>query len=79
MNAAEHEQRFTISAEGLAGLQMDTDAIVMVASTESKWVSVRLQLPYDAAPAGSHPIHFSITSSTPAETIVEKSVFLVPR
>jgi cytochrome c oxidase accessory protein FixG len=79
MNAAEEAQRFTISAEGLPGLQMDTDAQVMVASTESQWVSVRLQVPYDAAPAGSHPIHFSISSSSPAETIVEKSVFLVPR
>jgi len=79
MNAAEEAQRFTISAEGLPGLQMDTDAQVTVASTESQWVSVRLQVPYDAAPAGSHPIHFSISSSSPAETIVEKSVFLVPR
>ena len=79
MNAAEEAQRFTISAEGLPGLQMDTDAQVTVASTESQWLSVRLQVPYDAAPAGSHPIHFSISSSSPAETIVEKSVFLVPR
>jgi cytochrome c oxidase accessory protein FixG len=79
MNAAEVAQRFTISAEGLPGLQMDTDAQVMVASTESQWVSVRLQVPYDAVPAGSHPIHFSISSSSPAETIVEKSVFWVPR
>jgi cytochrome c oxidase accessory protein FixG len=79
MNAAEEAQRFTISAEGLPGLQMDTDAQVMVASTEAKWVSVRLQVPYDAAPAGSHPIHFSISSSSPTETIVEKSFCLVPR
>lgn len=79
MNAAEHEQRFTIAAEGLPGLQLDSEPQVVVASTESKWVSVRLQVPYDAAPAGSHPIHFSISASAPAETIVEKSVFLVPR
>ena len=79
MNAAEQEQRFTIAAEGLPGLLLDSEDQVVVASTESKWVSVRLQVPYDAAPAGSHPIRFSITSSSPAETIVEKSVFLVPR
>jgi polyferredoxin len=79
MNAAEEPQRFTISAKGLPGLQMDTDALVTVASTESHWVSVRLQVPYDAAPAGSHPIYFSISSSSPVETIVEKSVFWVPR
>jgi cytochrome c oxidase accessory protein FixG len=79
MNAAEQEQRFTIAAEGVPGLSLETDAQVIVASTESKWVSVRLQVPYDAAPAGSHPIHFRITSSSPSETIIEKSVFLVPR
>jgi cytochrome c oxidase accessory protein FixG len=79
MNAAEHEQKFTITAEGLPGLQLDSEPQVIVASTESKWVSVRLQVPYDAAPAGSHPIHFSITAQASAETLVEKSVFLVPR
>jgi len=79
MNAAEQEQLFTIAAEGLTGLVMDSEAQVSVASTESKWVSVRLQLPYDAAPAGAHPIHFTISAKAPAETLVEKSVFLVPR
>ena len=79
MNAAEQEQLFTIAAEGLTGLVMDSEAQVSVASTESKWVSVRLQLPYDAAPAGAHPIHFTISAKATAETLVEKSVFLVPR
>ena len=79
MNAAEQEQRFTIAAEGVPGLTLVTDDQAIVASTESKWISVRLQVPYDAIAAGSHPIHFSITSSSPSEKIVEKSVFLVPR
>jgi len=78
MNAAEQEQRFTIAAHGLPGLTLVTDDQVTVASTESQWISVRLQLPNDAIAAGSHPIHFSITSSSPREKIVEKSVFLVP-
>ena len=79
MNAAEHEQRFTLAAEGIPGLTMMTDDQAIVASTESKWISVRLQVPYDAIAAGSHPIYFSITSGSPIEKIVEKSVFLVPR
>jgi cytochrome c oxidase accessory protein FixG len=79
MNAAEHEQRFTLAAEGVAGLTLVTDNQVIVASTESKWISVRLQVPYDAIVAGSYPIYFSITSGSPIEKIVEKSVFLVPR
>lgn len=79
MNAAEHEQRFTLAATGVPGLTLVTDDQVIVESTESKWISVLLQVPYDAIAAGSHPIHFSITSSSPNEKIVEKSVFLVPR
>jgi hypothetical protein len=54
-----------------------------VDATESRWVSVRLQVPYDAAPAGSHPIHFRIESRSPDGQSVgqlsEKTVFLVPR
>jgi polyferredoxin len=79
MNAAEQEQRFTIAAHGLPGLTLVTDDQVTVESTESQWISVRLQLPDGAIAAGSHPIHFSITSGSPSEKIVEKSVFLVPR
>jgi hypothetical protein len=46
-------------------------------------VSVRLQVPYDAAPAGSHPIHFRIASYSGDGELVgrlsEKTVFLMPR
>jgi len=41
-------------------------------------VAVRLQLPYGAAAAGSHPIHFEIDNGADAR-VREKSVFLVPR
>jgi polyferredoxin len=79
MNAAEQAQRFTLTVEGLPGLVLDSDAQVVVASTESKWLSVRLQLPFDAAAPGSHVIHFKISSTSPAQTLSEKSVFVVPR
>lgn len=83
MNAAEVPLNFRLSAHGLPGLTLVTDSDVQVAPTESLWVSVRLQLPYEAAPAGSHPIVFTIQSlqaggQAPAE-LQEKSVFLVPR
>ena len=83
MNAAETPMNFRLSASGLPGLTLVTNGDVQVASTESLWVSVRLQLPYEAAPAGSHPIVFTIQSlqaggQAPAE-LQEKSVFLVPR
>ena len=83
MNAAETALQFNLRADGLPGLQIVTDTAVLVPATESLWVSARLQLPYDAAQPGSHPIHFRIVSRNPAgqevHEIDEKSVFLVPR
>jgi hypothetical protein len=67
----------------LPGLAVSTDKEVRVEATQSRWVSVRLQIPYDAAPAGSHPIHFHIQSLEEGAKLVgdlsEKSVFIVPR
>jgi cytochrome c oxidase accessory protein FixG len=83
MNAAEKPLHFKIEAMGLPGLQVVTDTDVKVEATESRWISVRLQLPYDAAQPGSHPIHFHISSYEEGKAVVgelsEKSVFLVPR
>jgi hypothetical protein len=56
---------------------------VQVAATESRWVSVQLRVPYDAAPPGSHPIHFNIDATDPSGQALghlkEKTVFLMPR
>jgi cytochrome c oxidase accessory protein FixG len=83
MNAAEKPLHFKIEAEGLQGLQVVTETDMVVSGTESRWISVRLQLPYDAAQPGSHPIHFHIRSYEEGKEMVgelsEKSVFLVPR
>jgi cytochrome c oxidase accessory protein FixG len=83
MNAAETALDFQLSAQGLDDLAWVTDSQVRVAPTESRWVSVRLQLPYDAMPAGSHPIVFHIAmvkeDGHVLSELQEKSVFLVPR
>ncbi len=83
MNAAEQTLSFQLQVDGLPGLSLASETDVQVAATESRWVSVRLQVPYDAAPAGSHPIHFRIESRAPNGQSVgqlsEKTVFLVPR
>jgi len=83
MNAAEKPLHFKIEAQGLPGLKLATEDDVRVSPTESRWVSVRLQVPYDAAKPGSHPIHFHIRSYEEGQQVVgeldEKSVFLVPR
>jgi cytochrome c oxidase accessory protein FixG len=80
MNATESEQAFTLSAQGLDGLALEMETpTVVVGSTEARWVAVRLQLPYDGAAPGSHPIQFIVSSSADQTQVREKSTFIVPR
>ncbi len=83
MNAAEKPLNFKLSVSGLQGLQIANEQAWEVNATESRWVSVRLQLPYEAAKPGSHPIQFHIQSFEDGAHLLgeleEKSVFLVPR
>ena len=84
MNAAEKRQHFKVTAEGLYELKVLTDSEdLTVESTQSRWVSVRLQVPYDSAVPGSYPVRFTIEASDDNETghtqLEEKSVFLIPR
>jgi len=79
MNATEQPQRYRIDATGLPGLSLASDAVVEVGAAESRWVPVRLQVPYGSAAAGSHPIHFDVQAVGADAHVREKSVFLVPR
>lgn len=79
MNATEQVQRYRISAQGLEGLALASEPEVEVGPAESRWVPVRLQIPYGSAPSGSHAIHFEIQAVSGDADVREKSVFLVPR
>jgi cytochrome c oxidase accessory protein FixG len=79
MNATEQQQRYRIKAEGLPGLTLASDAEVAVGAAESRWVAVRLQIPYGSAAPGSHPIHFEVKSLADHSEVKEKAAFLVPR
>ncbi len=79
MNATEQPQRYRIGVSGLDGLAIASDAVVEVGPAQSRWVPVRLQVPYGTAPPGSHPIEFSIADAAGDSVVNEKSVFLVPR
>ena len=84
MNAAEKRQHFRIIASGMNDLKVLTDAEdLVVESTQSRWVTVRLQVPYDAAISGKYPIVFTIEAIDDAakvgEKLEEKSIFLIPR
>ena len=79
MNATESTQRFRISVEGLPGLEVASENDVVVESTQARWVAVRVQAPFDAAAAGSHPIRFEIAAQDMKGHASEKSVFIIPR
>lgn len=79
MNALESQQHFRISVSGLPGLVVTSESDVIIEPTQSRWVAVRVQAPFDAAPAGSHPIHFDIVALDTTAQVSEKSIFIVPR
>jgi cytochrome c oxidase accessory protein FixG len=79
MNATEQPQRYRISAEGLQGLAVASDEEIAVGPAESRWVAVRLQVPYGVAAPGSHPIHFNVRAVSGDAQVSERAAFLVPR
>ena len=79
MNATESTQNYRITANGLPGLMLGSEGMLTVAPTESRGLTVTLQLPYEGAAPGSHAIYFEIEALNTAGHITEKSVFLVPR
>src|SRR5450830_910095 len=60
MNATESKQDYRITVQGLPGLVLASESMITVDATQSRWVPVRLELPYEGASAGSHAIHFEI-------------------
>jgi cytochrome c oxidase accessory protein FixG len=84
MNATEALQHYKITARGLDKLRIEEDNLdanqtVSVEPAQSRWISVRLEIPDGTQPPGSHPIYFDIESVDTKELVSEKSVFLVPR
>ena len=79
MNATEQPQRYRIAASGLEGLSVSPDEPVPVDAAQSRWVAVRLQVPYGSVPAGSHTVHFGIREEGSGAQVSEKAAFLVPR
>ena len=80
MNAKEQAQTYTLTADGLPGLEAIVDLPdpkITIDGAQSLWVPVRLQVPYDAGKPGSHQIYFHIKS--PTDEVKEKSVFIMPR
>ena len=79
MNATEAPQRYRITAHGVAGLTLASDPWLEVDSAQSRWVAVRLHIPYGSLPPGSHPVFLGIESADGSARVSEKTTFLVPR
>jgi cytochrome c oxidase accessory protein FixG len=79
MNATEARQSYRLGASGIEGLQLASEELVSVEAAQSRWVAVRLRLPYGSAPPGSQAMRFDIEALDTGRRISEKSVFLVPR
>ncbi len=84
MNATEATQHYQLSATGINNLAIESDVAtqdktVTVNPAESRWIPVRLQIPDGSIASGSHQVQFAVQSLESRETVVEKSVFLVPR
>jgi hypothetical protein len=80
MNATESKQRYRISVDGLEGVMIASETEVEVLPTEVRSAAVRVQIPPNSAPTGSHPIRFTLRSSgEDVAEVVEKTVFIVPR
>jgi cytochrome c oxidase accessory protein FixG len=80
MNAAESLQQYRIEVGGLPGIELVSDPQVEVGPAASRWVAVRVQIPYGSAAPGSHPISLRVSAMpTGRVQVEEKSVFLVPR
>jgi cytochrome c oxidase accessory protein FixG len=80
MNATEASQRYVIDVQGLDGIGIASETEVDVLPTEVRSAAVRVQIPPNAAPSGSHQIQFTIRSTgKDVSEVVEKAVFIVPR
>ena len=79
-NATERPQRLRLSASGLGGVHVASDTEVWLEGAQDRWVVVRLQAPYGAAEAGSHPVTIHVQAEGDAALqVAAKTTFLVPR
>jgi cytochrome c oxidase accessory protein FixG len=87
MNSAEQVQRYALTVSGLPSIDVVGKTEFQVLPAEANWVTVAVQLPYEAsqqAGSGMHPIEFHIqrlpsASESQSVTLTEKSTFMVPR
>jgi cytochrome c oxidase accessory protein FixG len=79
MNATERTQRYRISTAKLEGASVVNADDVEVAAAQSRWVPLRVQVPYGLSP-GSHAFEINVEAQGESSLRVrEKASFIVPR
>jgi cytochrome c oxidase accessory protein FixG len=77
-NADEEARKFRIAVSGLPGLHVASDESIEVGAASNRTFPVRVRMPRDGAPDGSHPIRFRIESvDRDGVEVSEKATFLV--
>ncbi|MFG6439211.1 cytochrome c oxidase accessory protein CcoG [Roseateles sp. LKC17W] len=83
MNATEAPQRYRLEADGLPGLVLSQATTVDIGPADARWVAVGLRVPPEIAQglkSGAHPVRWRIVRlGDAAESVSEKSTFVVPR
>ena len=79
MNATEEPQGLHIQVRGLEGMEIYTNDELRVGAAASRWVPVRIGVPFENLKPGSYPIWFDVSNDDGSLNATEKAVFLVPR
>jgi len=83
MNATEDTHQYRLGVSGLdnakVGFEGKEDAIIEVKPAEARWVVVDIEIPDGSMETGKHEFNFEIEEIESKETLVEESIFLVPR
>ncbi len=78
MNTAERSRVFEIAVAGLPALQLASEPRILVGSTESRMVPVRVRADPRLVPSGTHKIQFSVRAiDDERASVAEKSVFIL--
>ncbi|MDR2990386.1 MAG: cytochrome c oxidase accessory protein CcoG, partial [Burkholderiaceae bacterium] len=79
MNVTERSQSYTITADGLPGIEavVGMPGGITIDAAQAQWVPVNVRVPADTRGKGSHPIHFIVHESDGRE-VHEKAAFLIP-
>jgi polyferredoxin len=79
MNATEAKQGLHIQVRGLDGMAINASDELGVEAAQSRWMPVRVSVPYEQMTPGSHAIWFDVSNDDGSLHVTEKAVFLVPR